>query len=95
MKPILRFLRSLQLSLVLLILLVPIIAVGNLISQQGRVPPSEIIAWDQNYPVLFVIADWCDQGCKANFHRPHPGKEALRYRIKAVREFLQKIGATA
>ena len=35
------------------------------------------------------------QGRKANFYRPHPGKEALRYRIKAVREFLQKIGATA
>ena len=32
---------------------------------------------------------------KANFHRPHPGKEALRYRIKATREFLKKIGASA
>jgi HicA toxin of bacterial toxin-antitoxin, len=31
-------------------------------------------------------------GHRANFHRPHPGKEALRYRIKAVREFLEKIG---
>ena len=28
------------------------------------------------------------------FHRPHPGKEALRYCIKAAREFLEKIGAT-
>ena len=27
------------------------------------------------------------KGRKANFHRPHPGKEALRYRVKAVREF--------
>lgn len=34
------------------------------------------------------------KGRKANFHRPHPGKEALRYRVKAVREFLEKIGAT-
>ena len=33
-------------------------------------------------------------GRKANFHRPHPGKEALRYCIKAAREFLEKIGAT-
>ena len=32
-------------------------------------------------------------GHRANFHRPHPGKEALRYRIKAVREFIEKIGA--
>ncbi|MCF8154449.1 MAG: type II toxin-antitoxin system HicA family toxin [Rhodoferax sp.] len=31
-------------------------------------------------------------GRKANFHRPHPAKEALRYRVKAVREFIEKIG---
>lgn len=31
-------------------------------------------------------------GIKAYFHRPHPGKEALRYRVRAVREFLQAIG---
>jgi len=30
----------------------------------------------------------------ADFHRPHPGKEALRYRIKAAREFLEKAGIT-
>ena len=35
------------------------------------------------------------QGRKANFHRPHPGKEALRYRVRAVREYLEKIGVTA
>ena len=33
-------------------------------------------------------------GHRANFHRPHPGKEALRYRIKAVREYIEKIGVT-
>jgi HicA toxin of bacterial toxin-antitoxin, len=32
------------------------------------------------------------QSHRANFHRPHPGKEALRYRVKAVREFLEKTG---
>jgi hypothetical protein len=31
-------------------------------------------------------------GHRASFHRPHPGKEALRYRIKAVREFIEKTG---
>ena len=36
-----------------------------------------------------------DGGHRANFHRPHPSKEALRYRIKAVREFLEKIGVNA
>jgi len=31
-------------------------------------------------------------GMRADFHRPHPGKEALRYRVKAVRELLEKAG---
>jgi len=31
-------------------------------------------------------------GRKMTLHRPHPGKEALRYRILAVREFLEKAG---
>ena len=28
------------------------------------------------------------------FHRPHPGKEALRYRVADAREFLKRIGVT-
>lgn len=35
------------------------------------------------------------QGRKANFHRPHPAREALRYRVKAARELIEKIGAAA
>jgi hypothetical protein len=31
-------------------------------------------------------------GVRANFHRPHPGKDALRYRVADTREFLKKIG---
>jgi len=31
-------------------------------------------------------------GRKMTLHRPHPGKEALRYRVLAVREFLEKVG---
>jgi hypothetical protein len=31
-------------------------------------------------------------GRKMTLHRPHPGKEALRYRVAAVREFIQKVG---
>lgn len=31
-------------------------------------------------------------GVKVFFHRPHPQKEALRYRVKDARLFLQKIG---
>ena len=33
-------------------------------------------------------------GKRADFHRPHPNREALRYRVKAVREFLEKAGIT-
>lgn len=33
-------------------------------------------------------------GQRADFHRPHPGKEALRYRVKDVRLFLQRAGIT-
>lgn len=33
-------------------------------------------------------------GIRAYFHRPHPRKEALRYRVEAAREFLAAIGVT-
>jgi len=31
---------------------------------------------------------------KATFHRPHPGKEALRSRVIAARDFVKMIGVT-
>ncbi len=31
---------------------------------------------------------------RADFHRPHPEKEALRYRVKDVRSFLKQAGVT-
>ena len=31
-------------------------------------------------------------GIRSYFHRPHPEKSALRYRIKDAREFLKKLG---
>ena len=34
------------------------------------------------------------KGRKATFHRPHPGKDALRYQIRAAREFIENIGVT-
>jgi hypothetical protein len=37
--------------------------------------------------VAFVLND-----VRADFHRPHPGKEAKRYQIKAAREFLESAG---
>ncbi len=33
-------------------------------------------------------------GARAYFHRPHPKKEALRYRVRDARAFLQRIGVT-
>jgi hypothetical protein len=32
------------------------------------------------------------KGVVASFHRPHPAKEAKRYQVRDVREFLTKIG---
>ncbi|NCF33147.1 MAG: hypothetical protein GWP50_06200 [Proteobacteria bacterium] len=37
--------------------------------------------------VTFIL-----EGKRADFHRPHPYKEALRYRVKAAREFLRLAG---
>jgi hypothetical protein len=31
---------------------------------------------------------------RADFHRPHPDKEALRYRVKDARKFLEQAGVT-
>ncbi len=31
-------------------------------------------------------------GKSAHFHRPHPQREALRYRVRAVREYLANLG---
>lgn len=31
-------------------------------------------------------------GIRAYFHRPHPDKESLRYRVKDAREFIIRIG---
>ena len=31
-------------------------------------------------------------GRKMTLHWPHPGKEALRYRVLAVREFVERMG---
>ena len=41
----------------------------------------------QGSAVTFVL-----NNRRADFHRPHPKKEALRYRVKAAREFLEKAG---
>ena len=39
--------------------------------------------------VSFVLND-----VRVDFHRPHPNKEALRYRLKDARRFLEQAGIT-
>ena len=39
--------------------------------------------------VTFIL-----NGQRLDLHRPHPRKEALRYRVKDVREFLRRAGVT-
>ncbi len=39
--------------------------------------------------VSFVLND-----IRVDFHRPHPDKEALRYRVKDARRFLEQAGIT-
>ena len=40
--------------------------------------------------VSFILND-----VRADFHRPHPDKAALRYRVKDARKFLAQAGITA
>ena len=39
--------------------------------------------------VSFVLND-----IRVDFHRPHPDKEAFRYRVKDARKFLEQAGIT-
>jgi HicA toxin of bacterial toxin-antitoxin, len=39
--------------------------------------------------VAFIL-----NGIRVDFHRPHPGKEAKRYQVRAVCEFLQSAGVS-
>ncbi len=69
-------------------------------------PISGILSWDRIEALLVSIG--CNvvegsgssvafekDGRRAYFHRPHPQRDALRYRVKAAREFLIKLGITS
>lgn len=47
---------------------------------------AEVIEGDGSR-VSFIINDE-----KADFHRPHPGKEAKRYQVKNAKDFLNRAG---
>ncbi len=68
---------------------------------QDPVPAN--IAWDKIEALMVALGAeviegkgsrvaFLFKGRKADFHRPHPGKEAKRYQIRLVREFLEKLG---
>lgn len=68
-------------------------------------PVSGNLPWDRVEALLVAIGCNVAEGCgssvmfekdgrRAYFHRPHPQREALVYRIKAVREFLLKLEIT-
>lgn len=65
-------------------------------------PINGSIAWDKVEALLVALG--CQvigfggsaitierNGLRLNIHRPHPSRDSLRYRIKAVREFLIKL----
>ena len=69
-------------------------------------PISGNLPWDRIEALLVAIGCTAVEGSgssvtfekagkRAYFHRPHPQREALMYRVKAVREFLIKLGVTA
>ena len=65
-------------------------------------PVNGNLSWDQIEALLVAIGckivegsgssvTFEKEGKRAYFHRPHPQREALIYRVKAVREFLIKL----
>ena len=68
-------------------------------------PAPKNLAWDDLISLLRAIdCDMVKDGGshfafrrdnhKADFHRPHPGKELKRYQVEDARTFLIKIGVT-
>ncbi len=57
MKRLIRYVKSLKLSLFLLILVIPLIALGNIIPQRGRFSPAYIKEWKVEHPLLSKLAE--------------------------------------
>jgi hypothetical protein len=68
-------------------------------------PVQGTIEWRRIEALLVAVGCRCVEGAgssvtfekngvRAYFHRPHPGKEALRYRVKDARQFLMLLGIT-
>ena len=68
-------------------------------------PVSSNIEWRQIESLLISLGCEAIEGrgsriafkfgaLRADFHRPHPGKEAKPYQVRAAREFLKRMGVT-
>lgn len=68
-------------------------------------PIQGAIEWRRIEALLIAVGCRCIEGAgssvtfekdgiRAYFHRPHPSKEALRYRVKDTRQFLMLLGIT-
>ncbi|XTI72595.1 type II toxin-antitoxin system HicA family toxin [Acidithiobacillus sp. AC3] len=68
-------------------------------------PVNGNLAWGRIEPLLVLVGcraiegsgssvTFEKDGLRAYFHRPHPEKEALKYRVRLAREYLEKIGVT-
>jgi hypothetical protein len=68
-------------------------------------PANGAIEWRRIEQLLLAVGCRCIEGAgssvtferdgmRAYFHRPHPGKDALRYRVKDARAFLTLLGET-
>lgn len=66
-------------------------------------PVDGAIEWKRIEALLIAVGCRCVEGTgssvtfelnglRAYFHRPHPNRESLRYRVRAAREFLTRIG---
>ncbi len=67
------------------------------------VPPPKNLVWADIESLLLALGcEICEgsgsrvafrrDGLKADFHRPHPGKEARPYQVRDVKNFLIRLG---
>lgn len=65
-------------------------------------PPPRALEWCRIESLLIAVGCEVIEGAgsrvgfkrndlRADFHRPHPGKEAKPYQVRAAREFLEKL----
>jgi hypothetical protein len=74
------------------------------LEQVFTAPPPATLAWRDIEALLSYYGTVTEgrgsrirvavNGVTMNLHRPHPGKEAHRYQVKHIRQFLERAGVT-